>query len=66
VLFATAWAATARDNLREDPVPPPGPAVINTRVITRPGLGPVQVAAAAAAGALGALGLSRLSRGRRR
>jgi membrane protein len=62
VLFATAWAATAKDNLREDPIAPPAPAVINTRVITRPGLGPVQAATAVAAGALGALGLSRLWR----
>ncbi len=65
VLFATAWAATSRDNLREDTVPAPAPAVINNRVITRPGLGPVQAVGAAAAGAVGALGLVRLSRGRR-
>ena len=51
VLFATAWAATAKENLLaaqiEDAVAPPPPAVINTRVITRPGLGPVQAAGAA-------------------
>lgn len=62
LLFATAWAATSRDNLREDVVAPPEPAVINTRVITRPGIGPWQTAAAVAAGALGALGLSRFRR----
>jgi membrane protein len=62
VLFATAWAATSKDNLREDIVPPPTPAVINNRVITRPGLGLPQAAAAAAAGALGVLSLSRLRR----
>lgn len=62
VLFSTAWAATAKDNLREDIVEPPEPAVINTRVVTRPGIGPVQVAAAATAGALGALGISRIRR----
>lgn len=62
VLFSTAWAATSADNLRDDIVPPPGPAVINTRVITRPGLGVPQAVAAAAAGALGALGVSRLRR----
>jgi membrane protein len=65
VLFATAWAATSRDNLREDIIEPPEPAVINTRVITRPGIGPVQAAAAAAVGVVGALGLSKL-RGRDR
>ncbi|WP_099020450.1 inner membrane protein YhjD [Mycolicibacterium palauense] len=64
LLFSTAWAATAKDNLREDVVPPPGPAVITARVVTRPGLGPLQVAAAAAVGAVGALSLSRLT-GRR-
>ncbi|AQA01566.1 inner membrane protein YhjD [Mycobacterium sp. MS1601] len=60
VLFSTAWAATSRDNLREDVIPPPEPAVINTRVMTRPGIGPVQAAAAVVAGAVGALGLSKL------
>jgi membrane protein len=62
VLFSTAWAATAKDSLREDTVSPPGPAVINTRVLTRSGLGVPQALAAAAAGAVGALGLSRLRR----
>ncbi|CAN5478386.1 inner membrane protein YhjD [soil metagenome] len=62
VLFSTAWAATSKENLHEDIVAPPGPAVINTRVITRPGLGVLQAAAAAAAGALGALSFSRLRR----
>ncbi|WP_197382303.1 inner membrane protein YhjD [Mycolicibacterium mengxianglii] len=64
VLFATAWAATSRDNLREDVVAPPEPAVINTRVMTRPGIGPLQAAAAVTAGAVGALSLSRLGRHR--
>ncbi len=63
VLFSTAWAATSTENLREQVVDPPGPAVINNRVIVRPGLGPVQAATAALAGALGVFGLSRL-RGR--
>ena len=62
VLFSTAFAATSRDNLREDIVAPPEPAVINTRVITRPGIGPLQTAAAAVAGAVGVLGLSKLRR----
>ncbi|CAN5823527.1 inner membrane protein YhjD [soil metagenome] len=62
ILFSTAWAATSRDNLHEDIVEPPQPAVINTRVITRPGIGPLQTAAAAAVGVLGALSFSRLKR----
>lgn len=59
ILFSTAFAATAKDNLREDIVAPPEPAVINTRVITRPGIGPLQTAAAATVGVLGALSFSR-------
>lgn len=60
VLFATAWAATATDNMSEDLVPAPAPAVIQNRVITRRGLGTEQAALAAAVGAVGAWGLSRL------
>ncbi|MCB0950908.1 MAG: inner membrane protein YhjD [Mycobacterium sp.] len=59
ILFATAWAATTPENMGEDVVPAPGPAVIKNRVITRPGLGPLQAAAAAGVGVLGALSLSR-------
>ncbi|MGD9619828.1 MAG: inner membrane protein YhjD [Mycolicibacterium sp.] len=59
ILFATAWAATTPENMGEDPVPAPGPAVIKNRIITRPGLGRWQAAAAVGVGALGALGLSR-------
>ncbi|WP_374157694.1 inner membrane protein YhjD [Mycobacterium sp. G7A2] len=59
VLFSTAWAATLPENMGEEPVPPPGPAVINNRIIHRPGLRPWQAAAAVAAGAVGALSLSR-------
>lgn len=66
VLFATAWAATSAENIREAPVVPPPPAVINTRVITRPGLAPIQAAFAVLAGAVGALGFSWLRRGGRR
>ena len=62
VLFSTSWAATSKDNLRENIVPPPQPAVINTRVIARPGLGMPEAVAVAAAGAVGALGFSRLRR----
>lgn len=62
VLFATAWAATTPENMGEDLVPAPGPAVIRNRIITRPGLGPWQAAVAAGVGALGALSISRWRR----
>lgn len=62
ILFSTAWAATTPENMGEDPVPAPGPAVIQNRIITRPGLGPWQAAVAAGVGALGALSLSRWRR----
>jgi membrane protein len=62
VLFATAWAATSRDNVQSTPVEPPGPAVITTRVQAAEGLSAGQALTAAAVGALGALGLSRLAR----
>ena len=62
VLFATAFAATSKENQREDIVAPPEPAVINTRVITRPGIGPLQTVAAATVGVIGAFGLSKLRR----
>jgi membrane protein len=62
VLFATAWAATLPENMGEDPIPAPGPAVIRNRIVTRPGLAPWQATAAAAAGAVGALSFSRLRR----
>lgn len=62
VLFSTAWAATLPENMGEDPIPAPGPAVIKNRIITRPGLGPLQATAAVAVGALGALSFSRFRR----
>jgi membrane protein len=64
ILFATAWAATARENLEAAPVEPPDIARITPRVQVREGLGPVGVLTATAVGALGALGFSRLSRRR--
>jgi membrane protein len=66
VLFATAWAATAAGNERQEFVPPPGPAVINVRAGMDEGLSSRQAAAAMVVGAVGALGLSRLWRGRRK
>lgn len=59
ILFATAWAATLPENVGEEPLPAPGPAVIQNRIVSRAGLGPLQAGAAAAAGALGALTVSR-------
>ncbi|WP_349269670.1 inner membrane protein YhjD [Mycolicibacterium parafortuitum] len=65
ILFSTCWAATVPENMREEEIPAPPPAVINNRVIARPGLQIWQVAAAATAGALGALSLSRRGSSRR-
>ena len=62
ILFATAWAATTPENMGEEPIPAPAPAVIRNRIVTRPGLGPLQATAAVAAGALGALGVTRWCR----
>jgi membrane protein len=65
VLFATAWAAVAAENLREETIAPPPPAVINSRVIADPAMGRARTAAAVAAGAVGALGISRLRQRRK-
>jgi membrane protein len=62
ILFSTAWAATATENLTEAPVEAPAPAQITARVQIREGLGVRGALAAAAVGALGALSLSRLRR----
>lgn len=37
MLFVTAWAATARENEEEEPVAPPGPAVLHSEVTVRSG-----------------------------
>lgn len=60
ILFATAWAATAKENMEAAPVPPPGPVRVVTRLQVDQGLSARQTLAATAVGALGALGLSRL------
>ena len=62
ILFATSWAATARENLEAAPVDPPPAAQITPRVQVREGMGPAGAVGAAAVGALGALGLSRWRR----
>lgn len=59
ILFATAWAATSRDNLQAAPVDPPNAAQITPRVEVREGLGVRGALTAAAVGAVGALGFSR-------
>ena len=64
ILFATSWAATARENLEAVPVEPPAAAQITPRVQVREGMGPAGAVGAAAVGAIGALGLSRLARRR--
>lgn len=64
ILFATAWAATATENLVAASVDPPPAAQITPRVQVREGIGPAGALGAAAVGALGALGFSRLTRRR--
>ena len=64
ILFATAWAATSKENLAAAPVDPPVSAQITPRVQVREGLGPGGAVVAAAVGALGALGFSRFARRR--
>jgi membrane protein len=62
ILFSTAWAATASENLVDAPVEPPSSAQIIPRVQFREGLGVGGTLAAVAVGALGALGISRFTR----
>ncbi|WP_430333627.1 inner membrane protein YhjD [Rhodococcus sp. ACT016] len=64
ILFATAWAATARDNLANAFVPPPDSAVIRPRVQLREGPTVREALAFTGAGALAAIGLAGLWRRR--
>jgi len=64
ILFATAWAATARENLEKAFVPPPESAVIRPRVQVREGMSAKEAAALTGAGALAAIGLAGLWRRR--
>lgn len=66
VLFCTAWAATASDDPRAQPVPPPGPAIIAPHVHADEGISTRQALTAMAAGAIGALAVSRFTRLTRR
>ncbi|RDI16154.1 membrane protein [Rhodococcus sp. AG1013] len=60
ILFATAWAATARENLENAFVPPPDSAVIRPRVQLRAGPTVKEALAFTGAGALAAIGLAGL------
>lgn len=62
VLFATAWAATAKENLAMAYVEPPEPAVISPRLEVHSGPSVAGSAALVGAGALAALGLAGLRR----
>ncbi|WP_433606319.1 inner membrane protein YhjD [Prescottella agglutinans] len=64
ILFATAWAATARENLANAYVPPPDSAVIRPRVQLRQGPSVREALALTGAGALAAIGLAGLWRRR--
>ncbi|MFC9514149.1 inner membrane protein YhjD [Nocardiaceae bacterium NPDC056970] len=64
ILFATAWAATARENLANAFVPPPEAAVIKPRVQVREGASVKEALALTGAGALAAIGLAGLWRRR--
>ncbi|RVW04509.1 inner membrane protein YhjD [Rhodococcus spongiicola] len=64
VLFATAWAATARENVEQAFVPPPDSAVIQPRVQVREGVSVKEAVILTGAGALAAIGLAGLWRRR--
>ena len=52
LLLATAWTATARENLRTEPPPAPAPAIIRPIVQPKRGVTPVAAAVLLAAGTL--------------
>jgi membrane protein len=62
VLFATAWAAIASNDPRNNSVDPPRPVVIAPRVQVEERLSTRQTLTAMAVGAVGALAFSRLTR----
>lgn len=65
ILFVTAWAATAKENEQDDPVPVPGPAVIRSEVTVRDGPSGGTAAALLGAGLLAGLLGTRFVLGRR-
>ena len=66
ILFITAWAATAKENEQEDPVPVPGPVVIRSEVTVHSGPSGGTAAGLLGAGLLTGLLGGRLLSGRRR
>jgi membrane protein len=66
ILFVTAWAATAKENEQEDPVPVPGPAVIRSEVTVRSGPTGGGAAGLLGAGLLTGILGGHVLRGRRR
>lgn len=58
LLFSTAWAATAQENLQQQATPVPDGAVIAPRVEVREGLSPAGAAALIGAGVLTAIGIN--------
>lgn len=60
LLFATAWAATAKENLATAFVPPPGPVTISPRVEVHDGVSVRNGLTLVGVGALATLGLSRM------
>lgn len=65
-LFVTAWAATAKENEQDEPVPVPGPAVIRSEVVVHPGPSAGTAAALLGTGLVAGLLGTRFVLGRRR
>jgi membrane protein len=61
MLFLAAWAATARENMVEQPTPAPAPAVIRTEVTVRNGPSGGLAAGLLGAGALAGLVLGAIT-----
>lgn len=66
ILFVTAWAATAKENEKEEPAAVPGPAVIRSEVTVRSGPSAGGAAALVGTGLLAGLLGTRFVLGRRR
>ncbi len=66
ILFVTAWAATSRENEKEEPVEVPGPAVIHSELVVRSGPSGGTAAGLLGAGLVGGLLGGRFLQGRRR